>query len=69
MNGRVVCFGSREAAEGTRQPPDERITDWVGYRTARGEPDKVLEVSLGAGAAALPGSLDRLRGNGVGSPR
>lgn len=49
MNGRVVCFGSREAAEAAREHPDEDITDWVGYRTARGEPDKILEVSIGDG--------------------
>ena len=49
MNGRVVCFGGRDAAEAAREHPDESITDWVGFRTARGEPDKILEVSIGAG--------------------
>jgi hypothetical protein len=46
MNAGVVCFGSNEAAMAMRKHPDEIVTDWLGYRTARGTPDRVLEVTI-----------------------
>jgi hypothetical protein len=47
MNGGVLCFADRAAAEAQRKHEDEVVTDWAGFRTARGEPDRVLEVSFG----------------------
>jgi hypothetical protein len=47
MNSGVICFGSLAAAESMRRFDDERLTDWLGYRTARGEPDRVLAVTFG----------------------
>ena len=44
MNAGVLSFGSAEAAEARRLHPDERVTDWNGYRTTRGKPDRVDEV-------------------------
>jgi hypothetical protein len=47
MEGQVLSFGSRGAAEQIREHDDEVLTDWVGYRTARGEPDREVVVVLG----------------------
>jgi hypothetical protein len=47
MNGNVICFSGRESAEAMRRFEDEHLTDWIGYRTARGEPDRVLAVTFG----------------------
>jgi hypothetical protein len=44
MNARVLCFSSSEAADALRQHEDETVTDWPGYRTARGNPDTVLKI-------------------------
>jgi hypothetical protein len=52
MEGGVLCFGSREAAERVQEHDDEVITDWLGYRTARGQPDRVLEVVIGSGGVS-----------------
>jgi len=48
MNGGVLCFADRAAAEALRSHEDEVVTDWAGFQTARGEPDRVLEVSFGS---------------------
>lgn len=47
MNSGVVCFGSTEAAGAMKQYDSEKVTDWLGYRTARGLPDKEVDVSFG----------------------
>lgn len=47
MNSGVVCFGSTEAAQAMMQHDNEKVTDWIGYRTSRGVPDKEVEVSFG----------------------
>jgi hypothetical protein len=52
MNGRVVCFGDRAGAEQARTQEDELLTGWEGYRTARGTPDREVEVSFSAGVMA-----------------
>jgi hypothetical protein len=44
MGSGVLCFASQAAADAFREHPDEKITDWAGFRTAKGEPDKILEV-------------------------
>lgn len=46
MNSGVVCFASLEAATAQREHSDEVLTDWVGFRTARGKPDVVWDVSF-----------------------
>lgn len=43
MNGGALCFVDRAAAESLRQHDDEVLTDWLGYRTIRGTPDRVIE--------------------------
>jgi hypothetical protein len=48
MEAGVVCFGSSEAAETARQHPDEIVTDWTGYQTARGTPTVIAIVVFGA---------------------
>jgi hypothetical protein len=47
MDGGALAFGSRAAAERARKHEDEVVTDWIGYRTARGTPDREVEVTLG----------------------
>jgi hypothetical protein len=49
MNARVICFNSVAAAEDMRQHDDEIVTDWMGYREHRGEPDTVIETVFGPG--------------------
>lgn len=46
MNSGVICFASVRAAEETKTYDSERITDWLGYRTARGIPDREVAVIL-----------------------
>jgi hypothetical protein len=48
MESHVLAFGSRAAAERVREHEDETLTDWLGFRTARGQPDRDIEVTLGA---------------------
>lgn len=62
MGGRVVCFASHEAAGSMREHPGEIVTDWVGFRTARGEPDAVLEIAFGAYGMA-PEVVDAAKGD------
>jgi hypothetical protein len=62
MDSRVICFGSSEAAEAMRQHPDERVTDWFGYRTARGAPNIVVEVVFDA-TAMVPEVVEVAKGD------
>jgi len=48
MESGALCFASREAAEAAREHEDELLTDWQGFRVARGVPDRVLEVRFDA---------------------
>jgi hypothetical protein len=50
MSSGALAFGSRAAAEQARRDQDEVVTDWIGYRTARGTPDREVEVTLGPDA-------------------
>lgn len=47
MGSGALAFGTRPAAEAARKHDDETVTDWRGYRTARGTPDREVEVSFG----------------------
>ena len=47
MGSGALAFGSEAAAEQVREHDDEVLTDWIGYRTARGTPDREVEVSFG----------------------
>jgi hypothetical protein len=47
MGSGALAFSSREAAEAAREHEDEWLTDWTGYRTERGEPDRKVDVTLG----------------------
>ena len=47
MQSGVLTFRSAQAAARARTDEAERITDWLGFRTARDEPDRVVEVSVG----------------------
>jgi len=62
MNAGVICFSSNEAAEAMRRHPDEVVTDWLGYRTARGTPDLVLEVTIAADAM-VPEVVEAAKGD------
>ena len=46
MNGRVLCFADKNAAQTLVKYDDELITDWTGYRVARGTPNKILKITL-----------------------
>jgi hypothetical protein len=48
MQSGVLAFGSRAAAQRVREHEDETLTDWLGFLTVRGEPDREVDVSLGA---------------------
>jgi len=52
MNARVICFSSVDAANEMRQHDDEIVTDWIGYRIRRGEPDRVIKTVF------TPGGMD-----------
>jgi len=47
MNGRVLCFATAAAAQATQHHDDEIVTDWLGYRRLRGEPDVVVDTIFG----------------------
>jgi hypothetical protein len=74
MDGGVLCFADPAAAREMLQHDDERLTDWNGFRTARGEPDRRLELRISADAmspdvvTANKGELLlwKLRGQGLG---
>lgn len=73
MESGVLSFADRADAEALRSHDDETVTDWLGLRTARGKPDRVLEVGVETVAmtpetvAVDKGDLVlwRLRGNGL----
>ena len=48
MDGGVLCFADRAAAEKMVGHEDEVVTDWNGFRTARGEPSRTFEVTVSA---------------------
>ncbi|NIM60906.1 MAG: hypothetical protein GTO30_04410, partial [Acidobacteria bacterium] len=52
---------SREAAEAAVRHEDERITDWEGYRLARGTPDRVIEVRFDP-SGQVPGIVESEKG-------
>jgi len=54
MGSGAVTFGSRSEAEAAREYGDEVLTDWIGYRTARGIPDREVEVSFGPDGMVPP---------------
>ena len=62
MNAEVICFGNRAAAVTARTHDDEIVTDWPGYRTARGEPDCVVEVTIGTDGM-VPESVEVAKGD------
>jgi hypothetical protein len=62
MNAGVICFASAEAAEAMRQHTDEVVTDWIGYRTAWGTPDRELELIVRSGTMA-PESVEVSKGD------
>ena len=47
MGSGALAFGDPAAAEAVHEHDDEIVTNWVGYRTARGVPDREVEVSFG----------------------
>jgi hypothetical protein len=47
MGSGALVFGSEAAAAEVREHDDETVTDWIGYRTARGTPDRVVELTFG----------------------
>ena len=47
MNGRVLCFATTTAAQAAKHHDDEIVTDWMGYRRLRGEPDIVVDTVFG----------------------
>ncbi len=61
MGSGALAFGSRSAAEAAQEHHDEVITDWVGYRTARGTPDREVEVSFGP-EGMTPGRVEVEKG-------
>ncbi len=46
MDNGALAFASRAEAEAARAHDDEVLVDWTGYRTARGTPDREVEVIL-----------------------
>lgn len=61
MQSGVLCYASRETAEQTVQHPDERVTDWNGYRLARGTPDRVITAWFGP-AGMDPDAVEASKG-------
>jgi hypothetical protein len=47
MGSEALVFDSAASAEGVREHDDETVTDWIGYRTARGAPDREVALTLG----------------------
>ncbi|GEM_PF-3537598 len=52
MNGGVLCFTDKSAAESHRKYDDESITDWVGFRVLKGTPDRKIPVVV------VPGGME-----------
>ncbi len=47
MGSGALTFASRAGAETVREHDDETLTDWIGYRTLRGEPDREVGLTFG----------------------
>ena len=62
MNAGVVAFGSSEAAEEMRRHPDEKVTDWIGFQTVRGTPNRVVAV-LFSDNAMVPDTVELEKGD------
>ncbi|HUV12375.1 MAG TPA: hypothetical protein VMY18_01965 [Acidobacteriota bacterium] len=61
MNAGVVCFATAEAAEAMKEHASEEVTDWIGFRTARGIPDREVEVTIDPNGMS-PESIDVSKG-------
>jgi len=61
MEGGVLCFAERDAAIKLVRHDDEILTDWAGLQLARGEPDRVLEVSFSP-TGMLPETVEASKG-------
>jgi len=46
MNAGVLCFVSRKSASTYIKHPDEKITDWRGYQTIKGSPDRIVKITV-----------------------
>lgn len=46
MGAGVVVFVSAAEAEGHRSTDEEIVTDWMGYRLRRGQPDTIIDAHL-----------------------
>jgi hypothetical protein len=46
MDSRVLTFSSRAGASQVQSHPDEKLTNWIGYRTARGRPNRTVKVTF-----------------------
>jgi hypothetical protein len=44
MNAGVLCFASEEVAREYVKYPDEKITDWRGFQTFKGTPDRIIKI-------------------------
>jgi len=61
MDTGVLSFADRRAAEALVQHDDEVLTDWIGFRAARGEPDRVVAVTFDDSAMS-PGVVEAEKG-------
>lgn len=46
MNAGVLCFASKESAREYIKFPDEKVTNWQGYQTLKGTPDKIVKIAV-----------------------
>jgi hypothetical protein len=46
MNAGVLCFASKETAGEYVKYPDEKITDWRGFQTLKGTPDRIINITV-----------------------
>jgi hypothetical protein len=46
MNAGVICFASKETAGEYVKSPDEKITNWRGYQTLKGTPDRIVKITV-----------------------
>jgi hypothetical protein len=62
MGAEVICFRNRTDAEAAMKHSDEQITDWIGYWTERGDPDRRVEV-VATNDALIPATLEFKKGD------
>ncbi len=62
MGSGALCFVTRDGAEATRTADDEELTDWLGFRRLRGEPDAVAEIAVTPGGL-VPEIIDVGKGD------